>query len=150
MKPNKIIQANWFKVTIIVISVAFTAATLSRFANLINHLINLDYNWQFEFFVVLGMIIFQYPFIYKKWWSLKLNYYYNMLLVSLIGASLLWPLLILNQYSNFSDTFNLLYFFAVVMLMFFDHKRRVTKLQLPVFISYSWVLYRLIILIFIL
>jgi hypothetical protein len=37
-----------------------------------------------------------------------------------------------------------------VLLMFFEHKRRVAKLAMPVFISYTWVLYRVIILLFIL
>jgi len=96
------------------------------------------------------MLFFQYPFIYKKSWSVKLAYYYNMLLVSLMGALLLWPLLIINQFDACGDTVNLVYFFAVVLCMFFEHKRRVAKLSLRVFISYTWVLYRCIILIFIL
>ncbi|MGB4843901.1 MAG: hypothetical protein WBP16_05505 [Ferruginibacter sp.] len=150
MKANKIIPANWFKVIAIIGSMVVTALTLNQFANLIQHLISVNYNWQFELLIVTGMLFFQYPFIYKKSWDLKLNYYFNMLLVSLIGAVMLFPLLALNHYSFFSDTFNLMYFFSVVFIMFFDHKRRVNKLGLPVLISYTWVIYRAIILIFIL
>ena len=150
MKNNKLIGTYWFKVSVIIFSITVTVLTLNQYAQLIQHLITLNYNWRFELFMVIGMLVFQYLFIYKKKWNLKLDYYFNMLLVSLTGAVLLLPLLILNQYSNYGDTFNLFYFFTVVLIMFFDHKRRVAKLHLPVLISYTWVLYRVIILFFIL
>ncbi|WP_462221462.1 hypothetical protein, partial [Ferruginibacter sp.] len=124
--------------------------TLSRYAILVQHLIKIKYNWQFELFMVLGMLFFQYPFIYKNTWKLKLEYYFNMLLVSLMGAVLLWPLLIVNYFDACVDPVNIIYFFAVVWVMFWEHKRIVVKLSLPVFISYTWLLYRFIILIFIL
>lgn len=133
-----------------VIFIAVTAFVLSQYALLVRHLITIRYNRQFELFMVMGMFFFQYPFIFKSKWRLKLDYYFNMLLVSFVGAVLLIPLLMLNQYSACSDTFNTSYFFAVVIMMFFDHKRRVAKLGLAVLISYTWVLYRFIILIFIL
>jgi hypothetical protein len=145
----KFLNTIYFKIPVLFICITATAFTLSLYAKLIQHLLKINYNWQFELFMVLGMLIFQYPFIYKKEWSLKLEYYYNMLLVSLLGSLLLWPLLITNHFYTCSDTNNLIYFFAVVLLMFLEHKRRVAKLLLPVFISYTWVLYRFIILIFI-
>mgnify|MGYP003555866257 CR=1 FL=1 len=150
MKNSKIIHAPGFKIIVIVICIAVTALILSLYAQLIQHLITIKYNWQFELFMVIGMLFFQYPFIYRTTWSLKLDYYFNMLLVSLTGAILLVPLLVLNHYSNCSDTFNILYFFTVVLIMFFDHKQKVAKLHLSVLISYTWVLYRVIILLFIL
>lgn len=150
MKKEKIIHAAGFIVTAIVIFIAVTAFVLSQYAMLVRQFITIKYNWQFEFFMVIGMLFFQYPFIHKKTWKLKLDYYFNMLLVSFIGALLLLPLLLLNQYSDFGDTFNISYFFAVVVTMFFNHKRRVAKLELTPLISYTWVLYRVLILMFIL
>lgn len=150
MKKNEIIHAQGFKIATIIFCIAVTALILNQYAQLIQHLITIKYDWRFELFMVIGMLFFQYPFIYKKGWSLKLDYYFNMVLVSFFGAILLIPLLVLNHYSNYNDTFNVIYFFAVVLVMFFDHKRRVAKLNLPVLISYTWVLYRIIILIFIL
>lgn len=147
MNRAKIIQ---FKIIAIVICILATAFTLSKYAILIQHLVKIKYNWQFELLMVLAMLIFQYPFLYKKNWQLKLDYYFNMLLVSLMGSVLLWPLIVVNRFYHCSDYINVLYFFAVLLLMFFEHKRRVVLLQLPVFISYTWVLYRFIILIFIL
>jgi len=150
MQKNNVINTQGFKIAVMVICVAITAITLNQYAQLIQHLITIRYGWQFELYIIIGMLFFQYPFIYKKSRSLKLDYYFNMLLVSLIGSVLLLPLIALNFYSNYSDTFNLLYFFTVVLIMFFNHKRRVAALGLPVVISYTWVLYRAFILIFIL
>ena len=150
VKNNKITDAQGFKIVTIIFCIGVTALTLNQYAHVVRHLITIKYDWRFELYMVTGMLIFQYPFIYKKTWTLKLDYYFNMLLVSLIGSLLLLPLLILNHYSNYSDAFNLLYFFTVVLIMFFNHKRRVTKLNLPSLISYTWVLYRFIILFFIL
>jgi hypothetical protein len=150
MQKNNSIHTTGFKIAVMAICIAITAITLNQFAQLIQHLITIRYGWRFELCIIIGMLFFQYPFIYKKSRSLKLDYYFNMLLVSLTGSIMLLPLLLLNFYSGYSDTFNLLYFFAVVLIMFFDHKRRVASLALPVIISFTWVLYRAIILIFIL
>ena len=139
-----------FKIFAIVCSIIITACTLSEYVKLVQHLISIKYNWQFEFFMVIGMLIFQYPFLIKKNNLLKLNYYYNMLLVSLMGAVLLWPLLLIMRVYRTTDMINLLYFFGVVLIMFLEHKRRVTKLLLPAYISYTWVLYRFIMLVYIL
>lgn len=150
MQKSNIIHTQYFKIAVMVICITVTAISLNQYAQLIQHLITIRYGWQFELCMIIGMLFFQYLFIYKKSRSLKLDYYFNMLMVSLIGSALLFPLLALNFYSDYNDTFNLLYFFAVVLIMFFDHKRRVATLALPVLISYTWVLYRILVLIFIL
>ena len=67
------------------ICIGVTAFTLSQFAKLIQHLLTLKYDWKFELFMVVGQLIFQLPFIYKKSFALKTGYYLNMLLVSLMG-----------------------------------------------------------------
>ncbi len=149
IRENKI-QPKGFQITAIAFFIAVIAFTLDQYVELVQHFLKINYDWKFELLIVIGMLIFQYPFIYKYSWQKKLDYYFNMVLVSFIGAVLLSPLLVLNHYSTFSDTFNILYFFAVVLIMFLDHKRRVTNLNLSGVLSYSWVLYRFIILIFIL
>jgi hypothetical protein len=138
------------KIFVMLICITITAFTLSQYALLIQYLINITYTWYFELFMVLGMLLFQYPFIHRYSWLVKLNYYYKMLLVSLLGSALLWPLLIMNEVSKIADTFNISYFFTVVVVMFFVHKNIVKKLTLPVYISYTYILYRAIILLFIL
>ncbi len=129
--------------------IAITAFTLSQYAALIQPLLSINYNWLFELLMVLGMIVFQYLFIYKKTWSVKIDYFFKMLLVSLLGSVMLWPLLWANKYAIFSDTINVGYFFIVVLTMFFVHKSIVAKMQLPNYLSYTYILYRFIILLYI-
>lgn len=140
----------FYKVTIMLLCIAITAASLNQFAKLIQHLITIKYDWRFELFMVVGQLVFQFPFIYKKTKEQKWDYYYNMLIVSMMGSVLLLPLLIFNHFYLLSSTLNILYFFAVVAFMFFEHKKRVEQLCMPAYISYTWVLYRFLILIFIL
>ncbi len=132
-----------------VFCIAITAFTLSKYAVLIQPLLSIEYNWTFELLMVIGMLIFQYPFIYKMKWNIKIDYYFNMLLISLLGSILLWPLLFANHFTNIKDMVNVGYFFIVVATMFFIHKKMVTKMQLPLYISYTYILYRFIILLFI-
>lgn len=140
----------FYKITIILLCIVITAASLNQFAKLIQHLITIKYDWKFELFMVAGQLVFQFPFIYKKTAEEKWDYYYNMLIVSMMGSVLLLPLIIFNHVYLLSSTLNILYFFAVVLFMFFEHKRRVYLLCMPSHISYTWVLYRFLILIFIL
>jgi hypothetical protein len=132
-----------------IICIATTSFALSRFAFLIQHLLRVHYDWRFEFFMVTGQLLFQLPFLLKYPLVLKLDYFINMLLVSFLGSILLMPLLIINHFTDISDVFNLCYFFGVVAFMFLVHKHRVKVLALPFYISYTWVLYRVIILLFI-
>ncbi|XZF12647.1 hypothetical protein ACTHGU_12730 [Chitinophagaceae bacterium MMS25-I14] len=137
------------KAVLMLLFIMVTAFTLNRYAMLIQSLLRIHYDWKFELCMVLGQLLFQLPFIFKKTLAIKGRYYYNMLLVSFMGAVLLWPLLIINHLRQLSHFVNIGYFFCVVLFMFTEHRRRVKKLELPAFMSYTWVLYRLIILAFI-
>jgi hypothetical protein len=99
--------------------------------------------------MVTGMLGFQYPFIYQKKWDVKLDYFFKMLLVSLLGSIMLWPLLFANQHAILHDIINIGYFFTIVTIMFFVHKKIVTKMPLPFYLSYTYILYRFIVLLFI-
>ena len=147
---KKLISSSPFKIAAILFCIAIIAFTLSQYAKLIQHLIAIKYNWRFELLMVTGMIVVQYFFIYKQAWEKKLDYYFQMLLVSLTGSALLWPLLLGDHFFKSNDIINLIYFFSVVAIMFFIHKKIVAKLQLQWYLSYTWILYRLVILIFIL
>lgn len=138
-----------FKLPVIFICTVTTAFTLSQYANLVQHLLSVKYNWLFELMMVIGMVLFQWIFIYKNSRDVVMDYFLKMLKVSLIGSVLLWPLLFMNRYYNFADTTNIVYFFSVVTIMFFIHKSIVTKMELPFYISYTYILYRFIILLFI-
>ncbi len=143
-------KSTFYKTTIMLLFIVITAASLNQFAKLIQHLITIKYDWKFELFMVIGQLVFQFPFIYRKTKEQNLDYYYNMLIVSMMGSILLLPLILFNQFYLLSSTLNILYFFAVVVFMFFEHKRRVEQMCMPPYVSYTWVLYRFLILIFIL
>ena len=100
VKNNKVIQVAGFKISAIIFCMVVTALTLNQYAQLIQHLITIKYNLRFELCMVTGMLFFQYPFLYKNNWNLKLDYYFNMLLVSLIGSLLLLPLLAIKSVTN--------------------------------------------------
>lgn len=130
-------------------SIPLTTFVLSRFALLVDHHLSIDYNWLFELCMVLGQIVFQSLFILKRK-SRLLTYAVQLLKVSLLGSALLIPLLIVTHYFKLSDLQVLLYFFSVVGIMFFVHKGMIKRLHLPWYLCYTWVGYRLLILIFIL
>lgn len=138
------------KVIIMLCCIIITVATLNEFAKLIQHLINIQYDWKFELCMVVGQLVFQFPFIFRRTSAEKMNYYFDMLMVSMIGSLLLLPLFLFNHFYPIDSLLSICYFFAVVLFMFFEHKKRVRKLDLPSYISYTWVLYRFLILIFIL
>lgn len=137
------------KILISIICISTTLFTLSQYGKLVQHLLSIKYNWLFELLMVFGMLLFQLVFIHKTNKSILFNYCLKMLLISLIGSLLVWPLLIINKYYIIDDIVNLFYFFSVVSIMFFIHKSIITKMKLPYYLSYTYILYRFIILLFI-
>ena len=143
---------NWpVRITYFTGCIVITAFALNFFASLIQHLISIRYGWEFELCMVLGQMLFQLPFIWKQKPAIKQAYIYHLLTVSAIGSISLLPLLAWNYFiAPLGEWWNLGYFFSVVAYMFFNHKGRVKRLRLPIFICYTWVCYRFLILLYIL
>jgi len=135
-----------YRIAVMLLCLGITAYTLSQFALLIQHYLIIPYDWKLELAIVTGQLVFQFPFIYNKPLTLKILYYENMLMVSLIGSVLLMPLIAVNRFYNLDPLINLGYFGIVVSILFSEHYRRVKKLQFPPYLCWTWVLYRLIIL----
>ena len=125
------------------------AIVLSRFALIVQHWLSINYSGIIEFLIVIGQLVFQSVFILKKGWTKITHYWFNLMLVAGLGAVLLIPFLFLHRMFEFTDLVIISYFFIVVLIMFIDHRRRVHKLELPWYLCYTWVLYRCIILYFI-
>jgi len=138
------------RIAIMLSCIALTAYTLSRFSLLIQSFLAIPYDWRLELVIVTGQLVFQFPFIYHKPFAVKWVYFENMLMVSLIGSLLLIPLLVLNHFYPLPIEANVSYFALVVLALFFEHRRRIHRLQLPIYLCYTWILYRLLILPFIL
>lgn len=103
-----------------------------------------------EAVLAFGQIIFQSLFLLKFDKKTIINYAGNLMTVSLMGSLILMPILLLNQCMNLSEILILGWFGITVFIMFAEHFRRIKVLKLPFYLSYTWVLYRIIALVFIL
>ncbi|TCI85181.1 hypothetical protein [Tenacibaculum sp. M341] len=133
-----------YRLLFILISVFITGYSLFSFSNLISDLPKTSF--QTELFIAAAQIIFQSLFLLKKDAKTIMNYAGNLMTISLIGCIGLFQLQLLNMIIPLSQTFIIISFFGIVSLMFFEHKRRVKLLELPSYLSYTWVLYRIIVL----
>jgi hypothetical protein len=138
------------EIAIILTGIVITTLVLERFSDFIAHLLDVDYDWKFELAMVTGQMIFQALFILKRGVREIIAYTSRLLLVSLVGSLLLLPAIAWNCIYVHHDLVNLGWFFSVAVVMFFLHKQYIDELRWPWYLCYTWVLYRLIILIFIL
>lgn len=129
-----------------VLCIAITSLTLHFYARLIGDLISVTYDWPLELLAVGGMVLFQLSFIYRRSSAEKTRYYYHMLLVSLCGSVLLWLALAAASWLKAGSMVWLCWFLAVVTWMFFNHGKRVRRLGMPSVLSYTWLLYRVLLL----
>ena len=103
-----------------------------------------------ELILATGQIVFQGMFLIKFDSKTILNYIGNLMTVSLMGSLLLIPILIVHSIFNVSELISLIWFGTVVSIMLFEHSRRVKILELPFYLSITWVIYRIVTLSFIL
>lgn len=71
-----------------------------------------------------------------------LTYLGNMIAVSLIGSLLLIPILIASQFIFPGEIFLVGYFMLVFGFMVLMHIKRVSNLELPSYLTLSWIVYR--------
>lgn len=126
-----------------------TAFILSAYAKLLGDLLPAGGPSR-EYLICGGQIIFQ-AFVVllidrKKIWT----YLGNMMTISLGGALLLLPALLLSSFLSISALFYAGWFLAVAGLMLLEHIRRSRLLGLGWPLTISWVLYRLLVLLSIL
>ncbi len=106
-----------------------------------------------EFLICAGQMLFQglLLMVAKQHKVSIFEYLGNMMTVSLLGALLLCPMLVLNLITEkIPPIFNMAYFFMVVGFMLFDHVKRDGLIMAPKWLSATWVLYRILVLILIL
>ena len=102
-----------------------------------------------ELAITLGMVGLQSLLLLRRHRTRIMEYLGHMLTIYIIGGLLLWPLALgapwLAQIGLGSGFFAG-WITAVVAFMAYLHARRVKALHLPTWLTFSWVLYRLIIL----
>lgn len=139
-----------YRAAYILCSAIITSSILFQYSGLLLNFIPHS-SYGREYMICFGQIIFQSLLLIFTSSNRKMiwNYIGNMMTVSLIGSFLLLPGLLLAHYFSFSYI-ALGYFMMVVLFMFFSHVKRVKENQSPVWLSYTWVLYRILVLIMIL
>lgn len=100
--------------------------------------------------ITIGQLVFQGLLIYKLNKKTILNYFGNLMTVSLMGSLMLFPLLLVKHWFIIPETLTILWFGLTVFVMFVEHFRRIKLLKLPNYLSYTWILYRVLILLTIL
>lgn len=140
-----------YRVLYILFSAAVTSTVLLYYSQRLNTLIPPSNLWR-EYAICFGQIAFQggILLLLKTRKELLLDYLGNMMTVSLIGSLLLMPLVMIHHFISFAPLAYLAYFAGVVLFMFLQHQKRVVWLNAPHWLSYSWVIYRCLVLFIIL
>lgn len=135
-------------VSVVVFAVALVtiAKTLAAFATIIERYLAVHYDWRLEIGMVMGQIAFQWVFMFRRPRDEKLSYAWILVCISGLGAVLLWPLLVFGK--GLAPLHAVAYFFAVVGVMFVAHWGLVSRHALPKWLCATWVLYRLLLLTF--
>lgn len=131
-----------YRIFYIIFAISFTSIILFNCSKLLPYIPKS--NFIRELIMASGQIVFQYCFLPNNDWKNNINYIGNLMTVSLFGCLLLTPLLIINQIIEINTTIALCWFVVTVLVIFFEHIRRVRILQLPKHLSFTWVLYRII------
>ncbi|RYE12364.1 MAG: DUF393 domain-containing protein, partial [Sphingobacteriales bacterium] len=95
-----------------------------------------------EYLICGGQVLFQAVIVSLYANSKKWDYLGYMITISLAGALVLLPVLVVAQFFELPALVYTLYFLAVAALMFLEHIRRAKLLELGWLLTFSWVAYR--------
>lgn len=137
-----------YRLYYILFSVIVTMTTLFYFSNSLAMLS--ETSILREGIITVGQLVFQGLLILKLGNQTILNYFGNLMTVSLLGSLILMPLLLINSIIRIPEILMFLWFGVTVLVMFIEHFRRIKLLKLPSYLSYTWVLYRVLVLLIIL
>lgn len=99
-----------------------------------------------EYLICFSQVIWQGVVITFVDRSKLYEYLGNMSTVSLIGGLLLIPVILLTHFMAIPPILMIVLFGTVVSFMLFEHIRRCKLLELPLLMSFSWVLFRVLVL----
>ena len=124
----------------------FTGLVLNRYAALVADEWGLAHSPWREYAVCFGQVLWQGAAILAVAPRKSLAYLGNMSTVSLGGAIVLLPTLLLTAWVSVSPLVLLGYFALVVSFMLLEHLRRCRLLGLPLAMTGSWVVFRTVVL----
>ncbi|RFM30095.1 DCC1-like thiol-disulfide oxidoreductase family protein [Deminuibacter soli] len=138
-----------YRIAYLLVSCFITALILSHYTPLLYPLLPAG-NFYREYAICLGQLLVQGLLVAlhagKQLWT----YLGNMMTVSLAGALALLPMLLTASLTHINPVTAAVYFAVVVALMFAEHYRRTRLLQLNWLPTLTWVLYRVLVLYFLL
>lgn len=141
--PDLNLRYRWAYIILVAL---FTGLVLNQFAYGLNNALGYSHNHWREFVICFGQIIWQGAAVFFISRENLMDYLGNMSTVSLLGAVLLLPLLVIHAFIPLSAIALLAAFAWVVGLMLMEHIRRCRILGIPVSLTFSWVIYRNIVL----
>ncbi len=80
-------------------------------------------------------------FLIKYNKEIELNYIGNLITISLFASLVLMPILILNLLFYINSTFNFVYFLTTILVMIYEHYRRLSILELPKHLVLTWIIF---------
>ena len=137
-----------YRIIYIIFSIWITSIVLYKCSAMLPYIPKSNYTR--ELLMASGQIVFQYCFLLNKNREIIINYLGNLMTVSLYGCLLLIPMIIIEQISFINPSVALIWLSATILLIFLEHIRRVRILQLPKHLSFTWIIYRIIVLLLIL
>jgi len=139
-----------YRLLYLILSAALTSGILLRYSALLHDVVPTS-NLFREYAICFGQIGFQASLLvlFRMRKETLFDYLGNMMTVSLIGGLLLLPVLMLKPYVALPSYVSLTWFLAVLAFMFRQHRRRLSSIKAPAWLSYTWVLYLGLVLLFI-
>lgn len=134
-----------YRLIYLLLSWFITAYILTNYAKEISPTV-LFGNAYREYLICGGQLFFQ-GFVCLLYRPQKMwDYLGNMMTISLAGSILLLPTLWIGNLLHFNTIAYIVTFIMVAALMFLEHLRRCSILDLGILLSISWVIYRIAIL----
>ncbi|MDB5127994.1 DUF393 domain-containing protein [Mucilaginibacter sp.] len=138
-----------YRVAYLVFAWAVTSYILTFYAGLLQGVVPVG-NVYREYLICGGQVLFQGVIIALTFNEKKWEYLGNMMTISFSGALLLLPMVLLANLIGQHPVIYAGYFMLVAGLMFLEHIRRSTLLNIGWTLTISWAIYRVIILLVIL
>lgn len=136
-----------YRWTYILSTAIFTGFVLSIFGQRLSTALGFTYFPMVEYAICFGQIIWQ-GTVAKSFYPDKfLDYLGTMSTVSFIGALLLIPALLIQSLLGLGPLYLIIAFGLVVLIMFQTHLSRCKKLEMSKWMTFSWISYRILILV---
>ncbi len=119
-----------------------TALIVNNFTSFLFPHFGWPHNLTTEMIICFGQVTWQSIAAYFITNRNKVTYLGNMSTVSMLGALLLLPVILLMNVVDLSVYIKLVMFFSVIGFMFFEHIRRCHLLGISSWMTVSWVAYR--------